>query len=394
MSIQFAPSSALGWIRIALVLVLIGIGIYALRNCKRPSLGGLGLSAPKEVMVNYQPVKFNFQLDEEYALAVLTHPYRYRDEFDKLVRDINLALLDHVGRRMGLSDSLQYAFVSAYDQHHDYLKDLYFKDYVALIDTTEAAYQTWYESYNTRALDLFKEVAYKYTCFLMSQVVSSVLNSSEGKLLALGEEIKSPCGIALSEGLQPMLARLNERAAIADFSASRDLLQEKVETVILELATLEVRDKKGLSKQLQTRVWGFAVSTTDIEVTAISILKVGFDLNEYFELALDERQRQVTITLPAPRILSHEVYPKLDKLDVGWLRELSNEDLNKAFNALRTEFRREALDDGVLERAKTHAEQQMQALLGPLLQSVNGRFKLRVVFQEPAPKPEYPELDG
>jgi hypothetical protein len=384
----------MGWVRIILVLVLIGIGIYALRNCDRPSLGGLNLSAPKEVMVNYQPAKFSFQVDEEYALAVLTHPYRYRDEFDELVRDINLALLDHVGRRMGLPDSLQYAFVSAYEQHHGYLKDLYFKDYVALVDTSASVYQSWYESYNTRAIEQFKEVAYKYTCFLMSQVTSSVLQTTEGKLLALGEDVESPCGIALKEGLQPMLARLDERAAIADFTASRGLLQEKVESVIMELATLEVRDKKGLSKQLQTRIWGFTVSTTDIEVTAISILKVGFDLNDYFDFALDESSRQVTITLPPPKILSHEVYPKLDKLDVGWLRELSDEDLNKAFNVLRAEFRREALADGVLERAKANAEKQVQTLFGPLLQSMNGRFTLRIAFREPAARAEYPTLDG
>ena len=86
----------------------------------------------------------------------------------------------------------------------------------------------------------------------------------------------TPCGVAVTEALRPMLKTLEDRAAIEDFGRSRGLLQEKIERVIAELATLEIRDKKGINKQLQTKIWGFSVSSSDIEISAISVLKVGF----------------------------------------------------------------------------------------------------------------------
>ena len=149
--------------------------------------------------------------------------------------------------------------------------------------------------------------------------------------------------IALQESLKPIIRRLEQTASIKDFSSSKGMLEEKVEKAIAELATMEVRDRKGLNKQLQTKIWGYAVSSTDIEVSAISVLKVGFKLDDFFEIKLDEGRKRIYVNLPAPKVLSHEVYPKIDKLEVGWMRELSNEDFNKNFNVLRQEFRRDAI---------------------------------------------------
>ena len=145
---------------------------------------------------------------------------------------------------------------------------------------------------------------------------------------------------------------------------------------------MEVRDKKGINKQLQTKVWGFSVSSSDIEVSAISMLKVGFRLNDYFDVSLNQRAGLVTVTLPQPTILSHEVYPKIDKLDIGWLREVKSVDLNKNFNVLRAEFRREALESDIMEKAKDQAVEIMNTMFGPMISSMNGRYTLRVKFQE------------
>ena len=64
------------------------------------------------------------------------------------------------------------------------------------------------------------------------------------------------------------------------------------------------------------------ISSTDIEVSAISILKVGFKIDQYFDLKLNTKNKIVTVTLPEPTVLSHEVYPRIDKLDIGWFREI------------------------------------------------------------------------
>ena len=215
----------------------------------------------------------------------------------------------------------------------------------------------------------------------MNIVISNLVG---GHLAAKGNKVDTPCGVALQEGLKPMIKRLEERAAIDDFAKAKGLLEEKVEMAVSELATMEIKDRKGLSKSLKTKVWGVDVSSTDIEVSAMSILKVGFKLNNYFDVSLNDKNKVVTVTLPEPQILSHEVYPKVDKLDVGWMRELQDEDFNRNFNLLRTEFRRDALDSDVMERAKQEAANLMDLMFSPVVNSFNKKYKLQVRFKKSA----------
>lgn len=336
---------------------------------------------PKEYQIKYVPADFRPQIDTENALAVLQNPYRYNREFNDLIYQFNLSLLDHVANRMGLSDSLKLEVQKTYDKHHPYISRLYFNEFTALQDTTSELYQKWYNSESTDAVAILKEVGSKYTCFLTNLVFSTVLETDEGKLFVYGRNVDSPCGVALTEAFQPMIDRLQESAAVRDFTASKGFLEQKVERVTAELATMEVRDKKGLNKQMQTKLWGFNVSSTELEVIAISVLKVGFDLQKYFELNLDPHTNTVTVTLPEPEILSHEVYPKIEKLDIGWLREVKSVDFNKNFNLLRKEFRREALESDIMDKAKDQAVEIMQLMLGPMISSMNRQYKLEVRFK-------------
>ncbi|MEZ4984705.1 MAG: DUF4230 domain-containing protein [Saprospiraceae bacterium] len=191
--------------------------------------------------------------------------------------------------------------------------------------------------------------------------------------------------------LGPLIARMEERAAIEDFGKAHGLLQEKVERVIAELATMEVRDKKGINKQMQTKIWGVNVSSSDLEITAISILKVGFRLDDYFDVNLNSKAKIVTVTLPEPVVLSHEVYPKIEKLDIGWLREVESVNFNESFNALRKEFRREAVESNIMDRSKQQAVELMNTMFGPLVKSISSRYELKVVFRN---NPQHDTLEG
>ncbi len=339
---------------------------------------------PKELQINYKPAEFDMNIDEEDALAILSNPQRYRREFNQLVYDVNLSILNHTANRMGLSSEIKAKVQKEYEKHHAYLKDLYYNDFVTMKDTTSNLYQTWYDNERANAVAILNEVASKYTCFLVNHVITSLIETTkDGSIYARGKSVDTPCGVAMTEALQPLIRRMEERAAIEDFSRSKGLMQEKVEKTIAELATVEIRDKKGLSRQLQTKIWGFAVSSTDFEVTAISILKAGFRLNEYFDISLNSKAGLVTITLPEPTILSHEVYPKIDKLDIGWLREVKNVDLNRSFNVLRAEFRRDAIEESqVLDKAKSQAVELMNTMFVPVVSNLNKRYKIKVQFRE------------
>jgi hypothetical protein len=343
-------------------------------------------SVPKEVQIQYVPSDFKPEIDEENALVILSNPYRYSREFDQLVFQFNMSLLGHVANRMGIADSLKQQIQVKYQEHHPYLKRMYFNDFVALRDTSSQFYDDWYSNNMTDAVTILNEVASKYTCYLVNHVISSLLETTNGRISVAGKNVDTPCGVAVMEGLKPMIDRLKERAAIEDFSRSKGMLEERVERVTAELATMEIRDRKGLNKQLQTKVFGFNVSSTEMEISAISVMKIGFDLQKYFNIDMNSSKKRVRVTLPEPEILSHEVYPRIDKLDIGWLRELKDVDFNENFNVLRKEFRREALASDIMDKAKTQAEEIMETMLGPVIKSFDKRYELEIRFKNVSPE--------
>ncbi len=340
---------------------------------------------PEEMQVTYVPSNFEFDTDDENVLAVINNPHRYHREFDELVYDFNLSLIYHVANRMDFPDSLKSQLETEYQKHHPYLKQLYFTDFTNIRDTSANLYEDWYENGNMSAVEALNEVGSKYTCFLVNHVITTLLKVDNGTIAAKGRKIDTPCGIAMTEGLRPLIKRLQDKAAIEDFARSKGLLEQRVEKTIAELGTYEIRDKKGINKQLQTKVWGFEVSSTDIEVSAISILKVGFKLDQFFDMKLNSKNKTLVVTMPEPTVLSHEVYPKIEKLDIGWLREVANSDLNANFNILRREFRREAFTEEVALKSKQQAMEIMDMILKPALANMKTEYKLVVKFKNVNP---------
>ncbi len=372
-----------------LVLAVAILSFIAVIWMKFFSKGDRTTRIPKEIQVSYMPADFSFRVDEDFALAVLSNPDKYRKEFSELVYEINTAILGHVATRMGLSATQRKQVLDNYDKQHPYIRSLYYQDFLQLQDSSAQIYQTWYSSRFKSATEALFEVASKYTCGMINSAIAPVVPMKEGTLYAKGKNVDSPCAIAVNEALAPFLKRLEDRAAIQDFGLAEGLFQERVGKVISELATYEVRDKKGLSKQLKTKLLGINVSSTEVQISAISIAKVGFRLNTYFRVALDPGSKVVTVTLPQPVILSHEVYPRFDKLSIGWMREVSDADFNRAFNLLREEFRRDIQQSDAYDKAKGQAKEILSTMMEPVVKSYGKGFQLRVAFQS-APEDPYP----
>lgn len=340
------------------------------------------LQTPKQVDLTYVPSDFQPNLNEETTLRILSDPAQYKKEFDDLVYNFNVSLLYHVANRMALPDSLKRQLEPEYRKQHEYLKSMYYNDFVALKDTTAGMYEVWYNDNSNQAVQIFNEVAGKYTCFFVTQILATLIKADNGRLMVKGKNVDTPCGIALSEGLRPLVDRLQKRAAILDFSASRGLLKEKVRKGIAELATYELRSRMGMDKTLQYKFLGFAISETDIQVEAISIIKSGFKLDQYFDVTFSPKKGEVYVTLPPPTILSHEVYPRVNKLDVGYLAGISGEEMNANFNELRRQFRQDAIEnEHVLDKARGRADSVLQLIMGPMVKGMNRKYKLVVRYQ-------------
>jgi hypothetical protein len=385
MNNNYPPSgrktSGEGFDMVRFIIFAIAVGLIGLFLFQYLRGAGSNTHIPKEVQIKYVPAEFDYEIDEDMALAVLSNPYRYSREFDELIRSFNIAMVKHVANRMDLSDSLKAKVVDAYDEHHEYIKKLMFNDFVALKDSSAVLYESWYASELTNTVDILYEVASKYTCFIINQILATLLKTEEGKIYVKGDKVNTPCGVAITEALQPMINRLKTRASIDDFSRSKGVLMERVERTIAELGTMEIRDRKGIGSSKQTKVLGVDVSSTEMEMSAISILKVGFKLDKYFDINLSTKSGIVNIILPEPEILSHEVYPRIDKLDIGWMREFDMNDFNKNMDLLRREFRRDALEGDVMEKAKLRAAELMETLMLPVIKGMNGRFKVKISFK-------------
>ncbi len=378
-----------------LLLALVCLGGFLLYRSFFAGNGSITdiFKDPKEVRVTYVPSDFQPNLNEEATLKILADPAANRAAFDELVYNFNVSLLYHVANRMSLPDSLKRRLEPEYKVHHDYLRNLYFNDFVALKDSTAVMYESWYNDNANQAVQVFNEVAGKYTCFFVTQVLATLLKTNGGKLMAKGKNVETPCGLAINEGLKPMAERLQKKAQVMDFSASRGFLKEKVRRGIAELATYELRSRMAIDKTLQYKVFGFTISDTNIEIEAISVVKAGFKLDRFFDVTFSPKKNVVFVTLPQPTIVSHEVFPRMNKLDVGVLAGITEAEMNKNLNELRRQFRDDALNnEKVLDKAKARADSVMQLMLGPMVKGMGRNLKLEVRFQDVAEQPDDSEL--
>lgn len=337
---------------------------------------------PEEFHLTYKPAGFKGNINAENAMAILTNPARYKREFNELIHQFNMDLVNHTTERMGLDENLRNAARLEYERQHPSIEEMYYRDFIALQDSTSRGYKSWYGTEITDAVTAMNEVSSKYTCFMLNAVLYAVLDTQGGSMAGKGANVETPCGVAMTEGLRPTIKRMQEMAAIEDFTRSKNLVHQRVESSIAELATREIKDTKAISRNLQTKIWGFSVSETAIEVSATSYIKVGFDLNKMFDLAVDKQNKFVVVTLPNPEILSLEVYPRYDKLSVGWLSKLNPDDLNKDMKLLADAFHNDARKSDVFDNAKQEAGQLMDTMLGPMVASLGNNYRLKVQFQE------------
>jgi hypothetical protein len=71
----------------------------------------------------------------------------------------------------------------------------------------------------------------------------------------------------------------------------------------------------------------------------------------------------------------------VDKLDIGWMREVEKGDFNKNFNILRREFRRDALESDIIAKSKSQAIEIMNMIFNPILGSFDKKYRLVVKFK-------------
>ena len=64
------------------------------------------------------------------------------------------------------------------------------------------------------------------------------------------------------------------------------------------------------------------------------------------------------------------------------MREVEEINLNESFNLLREEFRKDAFDSDIMDKAKGQAVDIMNTMFAPLFSAMNNKYQLRVKFRQ------------
>lgn len=144
------------------------------------------------------------------------------------------------------------------------------------------------------------------------------------------------------------------------------------QTSILELAVLTQNFRHQYD---YTNTW--MGSTKKINISGSFVAKVGFDLNEKFQITIHEKT--ATISLPEPQLLSLESQPDITYRDENGLWNwVSTEDRTTTTNAFIKDAKVYALQAEFIKDARVRAEEQIRKVLAPHVDEVV--FEYRVVI--------------
>lgn len=110
-------------------------------------------------------------IDEEWVLFVFFDLNNNCWGFDEFVYDVNMSILQYVGWCMNLNDEDFSCLQDEYEKYYFYFRELYFNDFVQFWDIISQLYEIWYENEGGSVIEVLWEVAGKYICFFVIQVI-------------------------------------------------------------------------------------------------------------------------------------------------------------------------------------------------------------------------------
>ncbi|MBN8652247.1 MAG: DUF4230 domain-containing protein [Cytophagales bacterium] len=146
------------------------------------------------------------------------------------------------------------------------------------------------------------------------------------------------------------------------------------QTSVLELAVLAQNFRHQYD---YTNTW--MGSTKKINISGSFIAKVGFDLNEKFQITMQDKK--AIVSLPEPQLLSIESGGDITYRDENGLWNwVSTEDRTAATNAFIKDAKGYAQHADFIKDARVRAEEQIRKVLAPHMEEVV--FEYRVVMQQ------------
>lgn len=298
------------------------------------------------------------------------------------IDETHRAVIDELARIYGLTPEERAAAFQEYERRRDQEVAAYLEGLTKIQSSrVSSASDELLEMKTYEAASDFSVVLADRSCQMFSFLMSySSVPTTQKHVL------KGLCGLLAYDLLMPLTTELRERALVVDLESSRLLLKEHLRSAIAELAVAEDRLGSTYSRTFNRTMfedtWFEFDSTATLKIDANGVIKAGFDLREYFDLTMDHSSKLLIVTLPEPRVLSRDIDLRVLEDEDGFFIGITPEKRTQALAAIRNELEQRAVQDGLLEDAKSKAERLVQIIYSPFSYLPEGSYRVEVRFRE------------
>jgi len=141
----------------------------------------------------------------------------------------------------------------------------------------------------------------------------------------------------------------------------------KIDQIIVIEQNAPIMEVATVSRQLivdYTWAHTWLGSTKSIHMIGTFTAKAGFDLKEPFTIEIDRSPLRVRASLPPPRVLSITMDSfRIAADESGWWNRISDADREAGVENLQSTARAQAESSGMLDEARTSAEQRIRDIV-------------------------------
>ena len=240
----------------------------------------------------------------------------------------------------------------------------------------------WSLEHHAVAVDA-RTVLQDEACELVRQTITVSAPSPEEAPI-----LKGLCSV-VNELLVPWTRELEQAAIDHDIETSVTQTATRARKAIMELATAQVEVDGRIRHDYESKLFeGWAIEQRDrasIEVRGTGTVKSGFKMHERYDIQVYPEEQRIVVVLPRAEILSNTLVPQFAMEREGWWTSLTSAQRNRALQALQSNVRQQALDEGILQDAESRAEELVQNIYSPLTTMPGSAYEVQVKFEGELP---------
>ena len=306
-------------------------------------------------------------------------------EFVSVTTQIDREMINFLASEFDLNTSEKNGILREYRLRNRQLSGELYKELVDLNKKKQIANKkTMFSRETYDGIENLDATLEKKACFVAGLFTEQLTNSTSSSIFAKAGTA-GICPFLVDAAVKPLVKELKKRAIIKDYVSCETRIENEISSQIAELATAEYTGYTSSQERFTRTIDWFLIGEREysalIDISAYSTTKAGFKLDEKFELSIDHGKEEISLILPYPRILSHEVRTELTNVDDGsWFVELDKDDFNYARATVSNTLRERAINSDLGSDATQNAKNVLKVLFSPIATSMPYPYSVTVQF--------------